>query len=95
MASDIVKSYELCVQGDFQHITVLEEMYQKLKRQPRNDKALSPPPQEVDDDEDEEVEINNKTGEAMQVETSNQNDGPILDEDGFQLVQGKGRRKGR
>jgi len=82
---------------------VLEEIYQKLKRRPRNDTALEPPPQEVDDDEDDEYEddeydedeIDNEDGETMDVETPGQNDGPIIDEDGFQLVQGKGRRKGR
>ena len=95
MGADIVKSYERCLQGDFQHITVLEEMYQKLKRGPRNDIALKSPPQEVDDDEDEEDELDNEDGEAMDVETPSLNDGPIIDEDGFQLVQGKGRRKGR
>ena len=95
MASDIVKSYERCVQGDFQHITVLEEIYQKLKRRPRNDIALEPPPQEVDDDEEEEDEIDNEDGEPMDVDLPSRNAGPIIDEDGFQLVQGKGTRKGR
>jgi hypothetical protein len=70
-------------------------MYQKLKRRPRNDTALISPPQEVDDDEDEEDDVTNEDGEAMDVETPVRNDGPIIDEDGFQLVQGKGRRKGR
>ncbi len=94
MGSDIVKSYERCLQGDFQHIAVLEEMYQKLKGRPRNDTALKAPHQEVDDEEDDDDD-DREDGEAMEVETTSQNDGPIVDEDGFQLVQGKGRRKGK
>jgi pre-rRNA-processing protein TSR2 len=101
VASDIVKSYERCLQGDFQHITVLEELYEKLRRRPRNDTALKSPSQddveEGDDDDDDggTVEDEEEDGEAMDVETSQENSGPIIDEDGFQLVQGKGKRRGR
>lgn len=96
MASDILKSYERCLQGDFQHVTVLEELYEKLRRQPRNDTAMKPPPQSDDDEEDEDdVDEEQEGGEAMDVEIVQENKGPIVDEDGFQLVQGKGKRRGR
>lgn len=89
------------MQGDFQHISVLEEIYDRLKRRPRNDQELNPPPQESinddNDDDDEDTENNEAEddAEAMDVEASRANNGPIIDEDGFQLVQGKGRRRGR
>ena len=68
-------------------------MYEKLKRRPRNDAALKEPHQETEDEEDDDDE--EEDGEKMEVETLSQNDGPMVDEDGFQLVQGKGRRKGK
>lgn len=90
MASDIVKSYQLCVQGHFQHITRLEEIYQKLKKRP----PVTATKEEVEEVDEEEEEVDGEAeGEAMQIE-SPERSGPITDEDGFQLVQGKGRRRG-
>ena len=90
-----MKSYERCLQGDFQHVIVLERMYEELRRRPQRSKEL--PPEEVDDGDDEigdsEAEDGEKGGEAMEVEVPRKNNEPILDEEGFQLVQGKGRRK--
>jgi pre-rRNA-processing protein TSR2 len=100
VAKDIVLSYEKCAQGDYQHIEVLEQMYQNLQRQPRSDVIINQPDEsqeDDDDDEDDEMETDeNGDGDhqgAMEVETS-QNIGPIIDEEGFELVQ-KGRRRGR
>jgi pre-rRNA-processing protein TSR2 len=64
--------------------------------------VMKPPPQdEVDeddeDDEDEDVD-EEEGGEAMDLEPPRDasiNEGPIIDDDGFQLVQGKGKRRGR
>ena len=102
MASDIVKSYERCRQGDFQHLVVLEEMYEKLRRRPRSDTVMKPHPQdevdEDDEDDDDEEPDEEEQGEAMDLEPSrdaNRNEGPVIDDDGFQLVQGKGKRRGR
>ena len=46
----------MCLKGDFAHVAVLEEMYEKLQRRPRGDKSVEVPSQEVDDDDDEEEE---------------------------------------
>jgi len=101
VASDIVRSYEMCSKGDFANVAALEEMYERLKRQPRGDKSVEAPSQEVEDDEveveegegDEEETV--LDGEAMAMDPPAPKSQPIVDEDGFQLVQGKGRRKGR
>jgi len=88
----------MCLKGDFAHVAVLEEMYEKLHRRPRGDKSVEAPSQEVDDDEEEEEEGEEdgvEHGETMEVDTRPTKLEPIVDEDGFQLVQGKGRRKGR
>jgi pre-rRNA-processing protein TSR2 len=77
----------------------LEEIYQSLKKRPRGDKVVQPPSQVDGDDEsgdemdEEENEI--QDGQAMAVDASPREDAnlPIVDEDGFQLVQGKGRRR--
>ena len=89
----------MCLKGDFAHVAVLEEMYEKLHRRPRADKSVEAPSQEVDDedddDDDEGEEAGVEHGEAMEVDTRPTKLEPMVDEDGFQLVQGKGRRKGR
>jgi pre-rRNA-processing protein TSR2 len=91
----------MCLKGDFAHVAVLEEMYEKLQRRPRGDKSVEAPSQEVDDDDDDEEEEEEgeedgvEHGEAMEVDTRSTKLEPIVDEDGFQLVQAKGRRKGR
>jgi len=86
----------MCLKGDFAHVAVLEEMYEKLQRQPRANKSVEAPSQEVDDDDEEEEEEEGlEDGEAMEVDPRPTKSEPVVDEDGFQLVQGKGRRKGR
>jgi hypothetical protein len=90
VASDIVKSYQLCLQGDFQHIARLEEIYQTLKRRP----PVIATKEEINQvDDDEEVDDDGKEeGEAMEIEKP-EKAVPIIDEDGFQLVQARGRRR--
>lgn len=88
MTSDIIKCYQLCLQGDFQHITRLEEIYQKLKKRP----PVAVTKEEVEEVEEDEAVDGAEEGEAMQIERPEKT-GPIIDEDGFQLVQGKGRRR--
>ena len=89
MASDIVKSYQLCLQGDFQHISRLEEIYQKLKKRP----PVAATKEEVEEVDEENEGIDDDNGaEAMQVEKAEKT-GPIVDDDGFQLVQGRRTRK--
>jgi len=82
--------------GDFAHVNLLDEMYQKLKRRPRNDKSIQSPSQEAEDDETEHEDDN--ATDRMDVEEmdidSLPKQGPVIDEEGFELVQ-KGRRKGR
>jgi len=86
----------MCLKGDFAHVAVLEEMYEKLQRRPREDKGIEAPSQEVDDeDEEEEEDEDGDALEAMDVDSRPTKSEPVVDEDGFQLVQGKGRRKGR
>ena len=87
----------MCLKGDFAHVAVLEEMYEKLQRRPRGDKSVEAPSQETDDDEEEDDDDGDTVGdgEAMDVDPRPTKSEPIVDEDGFQLVQGKGRRKGR
>jgi hypothetical protein len=90
VASDIVKSYQLCLQGDFHHIARLEEIYQTLKRRPpviATKEEVQEVDEEVEVDDDEKEE-----GEAMQIEKP-EKAVPIVDEDGFQRVQGRGRRR--
>lgn len=97
-----MKSYERCLQGDFQHIAVLEEIYQKLQRRPREDKMLQPQFQEdIEDDENDESDMNldesadeNPAQPELNNPAASSDNRPIIDEDGFQLVQGKGRRRG-
>ena len=74
-----------------------------MKKQPREDKTV----EFVDDDDEEENEKedemddrakgeeDNAVRDAMDVEPQSDNRGPITDEDGFQLVQGKTRRRKR
>jgi len=87
----------MCLKGDFAHVAVLEEMYEKLQRRPRGDKSVEAPSQETDEEVEEEDEDGDKAedGEAMEVDPRPTKPEPMVDEDGFQLVQGKGRRKGR
>jgi pre-rRNA-processing protein TSR2 len=86
----------MCLKGDFAHVAVLEEMYEKLHRRPRADKSVEAPSQEADEEEDDDGEEGEvEHAEAMEVDTRPTKLEPIVDEDGFQLVQGKGRRKGR
>jgi hypothetical protein len=92
-----VKSYELCLQGDFKHVENLERMYDALRRRPKQQPRI-----EVEDEEDDsggemqEGEEDSSTGgdgkdkQGMEVDNA-----PVIDEDGFQLVQGKGRRRGK
>ena len=82
-------------------MSVLEHIYQNLKKRPRSDKVVQPPPQaEVDDadgDSGDEMEDDEGAddGQAMAVDETSREAAnvPIVDEDGFQLVQGKGRRR--
>jgi len=89
VAADIVKSYQLCLQGNFQYISRLEEIYQNLKKRP----PVAATKEEVEevDDENEEVD-GDDGGELIQIEKAEKT-GPIVDEDGFQLVQGRRRQK--
>jgi len=89
VAADIVKSYQLCLQGDFQYISRLEEIYQNLKK--RLPVAATKEKVEEIDDENEELNADDG-GESMQIEKAEKT-GLIVDEDGFQLVQGRRRRK--
>jgi pre-rRNA-processing protein TSR2 len=84
--------------GDFQHVAVLEQIYQDLKKRPRSDKVAQPPQTDVDDadgDSGDEMEDEGGDGQAMAVDETSREaaNAPIVDEDGFQLVQGKGRRR--
>ena len=84
----------MCLKGDFAHVAVLEEIYERLKRQPRVDKRVEAPSQEVDEDEEGDAdEVGD--GETMVLDPPPAKPEPIIDEEGFQLVQGKGRKKGR
>jgi pre-rRNA-processing protein TSR2 len=81
-------------------VAVLEQMYQNLKKRPRSDKVIQPPAQaDADDSEDDSGDEMEETGaddgQAMAVDAASREDVtvPIVDEDGFQLVQGKGRRR--
>jgi len=92
-----VQSYERCLVGDFAHLDVLDELFQKLRRRPRNDQSVEAPSHEVDDDEgegeDEDDDSSRMDVEEIDVEPTSRQ-GPIIDDEGFELVQ-KGRRKGR
>lgn len=77
----------------------MEEIYQNLKKRPRGDKVVQPPPQVEGDDESgeemDEEENEAEEGQAMALDTGLTENAhtPTVDEDGFQLVQGKGRRR--
>ena len=83
-------------------MAILDDMYQNLQRRPRKDQVLQEGDDdndEMDDGETEEAEMTaaneeDRKGSGMEVEPSNCK-GPIIDEDGFQVVQGRGKRKGR
>jgi hypothetical protein len=88
------------LKGEFAHVAVLDDMYQKLRRQTRTDQTQQPQLDgnvdnsmvDVTDDQGAEREGNDtEAGQVMDVEPSS--NAPAVDEDGFQLVQGRGRRK--
>ena len=80
-------------------MNALDELYQKLRRRPRDDRAVQSPPQEVEDHEVDDDAEDGDSADRMDVEEMEVDpaltQGPIIDEDGFELVQPKGRRRGR
>jgi hypothetical protein len=92
-----VKSYELCLQGDFKHVDNLERMYEALKRRPKQQPKIEVEGEEDDSGEEiedgqEEISTGGDGGEGQGMDVDNR---PVIDEDGFQLVQGKGKRRGK
>lgn len=90
------------MKGSFEHIHHLEEVYEKVKKQPREDKTVELVEDDDEEENEKEDEIDDRGKEqdsavrdAMDVEPQFDNRGPITDEDGFQLVQGKTRRRRR
>lgn len=91
-----MKSYEACLAGEFEHVERLERVYESLRRRPRQEVKVqvedeeSESGEEMTEEDTREGGADGKDGQGMEVD-----DGPVVDEDGFQLVQGKGRRRGR
>lgn len=87
----------MCVQGDFEHVERLESVYEALRRRPQQEMKIQAEEQgeseegeELTEGEDTATDGDEKDEQAMKVDN-----GPVIDEDGFQLVQGKGRRRAR
>jgi hypothetical protein len=87
------------VKGDFEHIVVLEELYQDLRRRSRlnQDHQLEDDSDSADamdgQESNEKVTIPNGEMEGLAIEVEPSSTMPLVDEDGFQLVQGRGRRR--
>lgn len=89
LATAISLAFTECQEGRFEKIEQLKVQFQNSK---------PPPPKKVVDDEsdsssgtDGEVE---EQGEAMEVDAPARQE-PVIDDDGFELVQGKGKGGGR
>ena len=87
-----MRSYELCLKGDFEHVERLERVYEGLKRRPQQETSIQLEEEDGESESGEEMEEEEggKEGQGMEVDN-----GPVIDDDGFQLVQGKGKRRGR
>jgi pre-rRNA-processing protein TSR2 len=106
VAVSIIQLYKECAEGDFIHI---DEMYGKYQEKEARRKAGLEPVTKInptgiedgddeddddddeDDDEDEWIDEDNET--QSDVSESQEKQGPILDDDGFELVQKKGNRR--
>ena len=90
-----MKSYEACLAGEFEHVERLERVYESMMRRPRQEVKVQVEDQEsesgeMSEEDTRQGDADGKDGQGMEVD-----DGPVIDEDGFQLVQGKGKRRGR
>ena len=91
-----MKSYEACLAGEFEHVERLERVYESLRRRPRQEVKVqvedeeSESREEMSEEDTMQGDADGKDGQGMEVD-----DGPVIDEDGFRLVQGKGKRRGR
>lgn len=94
----VLKIYRDCVNKDYSRIDEMYEKYQnKLASRSQNQKVVigaDPNNPDVSDDEDNENDENADSIPALVDAMSiDEPAGPVVDDDGFELVQRKGRRR--
>lgn len=93
VSSMVIEIYRQCADGDFKVVT---EMYQKYEQKEEQKKkglvkpnVVKPQAQEGDDDDDDEEWEDDDSEPTTFDNQPVENQGPIVDEDGFELVQSK------
>lgn len=95
----IVKMYQECAEGNY---TTVDDLYKKyLEKEEKRKQGLVKPnvvnPQGDDDEDDDDEGWEDEDGDekSNKQDTNNTNSGPIIDEDGFELVQSNKKKGGR
>jgi pre-rRNA-processing protein TSR2 len=101
IAVQIIKLYKECAENNFSTIDAMLIKYQEKEQ--RRGKALESRPKIVNENgeedssesEDDETESSSQDDKEMEIDDvpSLTNSGPIVDDEGFELVQRKGRKK--
>ncbi|KAH8555420.1 Pre-rRNA-processing protein TSR2-domain-containing protein [Umbelopsis sp. PMI_123] len=94
VSKHLVSMFNQCIHGDYSEVTKLREKVASRSYQPAGQSANNNEDSDDDDDDDDENEVDGED-DAMDVEEASapqEPQGPIIDEDGFELVT-KGRRR--
>lgn len=97
VAALVISIYRECAQGDYRTVDSLYQAYTEREEKKKAGLIKANTVTVQDDDSDSENEENNEEGaptaeESGDVEMENaEPQGPIIDDDGFELVQKKGR----
>jgi pre-rRNA-processing protein TSR2 len=100
IADKIIKVYRQVALGDFSTVHAMYQQWTERQSQRAQRQNLhvhihedpENPDVSDDDDEDEDLELQDSSME-IDMEEPQEPQGPIIDDDGFELVQKKGRRK--
>lgn len=91
VSKHLISLFNKCIHGDHSEVTQLREKFSSRSQQPAGQSGNN----EGDSDTDGDDDGSDGDDDAMDVEeasTSQEPQGPIIDEDGFELVT-KGRRR--
>lgn len=98
IAALIFKLFKKVMEGDYSQIDLMYEAWQgKLQRAADRVVVGTDPNNPSDDDDDEEDDDDIEDAPALVVDAmeTDEPQGPIVDDDGFEMVQSKGRRGGK
>lgn len=96
IAALIFKLFKNVMDGDYAQIDLMYEAWQrKLQRAPVRIVVGTDPNNPSDDDEEDDVDIVDAPALVEDAMETDEPQGPIVDDDGFEMVQPKGRRGGR